>query len=151
MERKFAANELARCPRRNGRVDRSNVQRTGSNWSPLASGQIMQPLSGYVPAAFIIECADRGRVHRHRPSLPASFFASPAAISSCFPVFLIDPPISSPEPRLPQPPRRRLCLRFPLSIREKFEGEARLSLTIPNNQLDPFSVLYVLPKLGRED
>lgn len=30
------------------RRDRSNVQRTGSNWSPLATGQIMQPLSACI-------------------------------------------------------------------------------------------------------
>lgn len=64
---KILPNELTPYTRPNDRVDRSNVQRTGSNWSPLATCQIMQPLSGYVLSVFIIEYADHGKVHRHYP------------------------------------------------------------------------------------
>lgn len=38
------------------------MQRTGSNWSPLASGQIMQPLSGRMSPQLLISNITPGRI-----------------------------------------------------------------------------------------
>lgn len=48
------------------RTDRSNVQRTGSNWSPLATGQIMQPLSGCMSPQPLISNIVPSRIDTNR-------------------------------------------------------------------------------------